>query len=887
MANLITGDFDVVVQASLAAIDRVLAALHQTEKFLHSFSTRVNDIPPASKIGDITRLPVKLVAEPMRIEEKRAPARLSLVPPPPILTKEGQVAPARVQTSGTTYSVGTASEQVYRAYGALLDTEEYTGVRGYLEVQVSTPTITLPSNSASRVTIHYTVMIHYLADAGTPVLPEFLHGEIQATVDVAQVAWQSGHVLDIDFTAHDIDVTFNPFWTDPALTPGQLALINKIIRNVLRTRFDPTQAMLPQGIEQMHFKTMPNAGQPAVAMLLDLRPDASPNPDPGSVTQVFLGSGDDFAIGIGRDYIIATIQRLAGQHLPTLKYTACFLWVCNTWDVSFSIGVDLLPGQILLTIQVYAKSEGFLSDQSWTVTQGLDLTLINGSLALTFAGDPDVNSSGLASFANGAIKNYILQHRDALLQPAQQAIQSAFDPQKNLGAVFQALKAPAQLAYESVDVQPDGVILHGALSVPAWDPVHVDSSGGNVMVQGVGTQIELNALNSWIPGGSITDFTWTISGHLLPVHEQHRFVTRVAGDLTTDSIQWCLDVSGNRITAAGAPAQQPTRGETPNCKVTSLIGAPVAAHFPFDIRLPISLVDRSRVPGPGPVSSPIADIDPWVASLGASNDGTNLLVYFGDAEFNSTLELIREALQASQKAESAIMLVAVLPAEEAARMPQITIGAHVNLGTTEDHEGNWRKTFEVRERPVMIIVNSEGKSVWRHVGRIEAKALTAALNEHLRSGGRLRQRQLRIAPQEGDLAPDFLFEYAGATNADAGRARYMSLHDLRGLPVQLVFWTAWSKPSIAELEYLQRARHEPVRGRPLILAINDGDERGTAVEVFERNRLAFQLVVDRERQIARRYAIGCWPTRIAIDVAGRVSSIHFGVTPGEERFRNG
>ena len=46
MANDLTGDFDVVVEFALPAANRVLAAMHANERFLHSVSIRVDDNPP-------------------------------------------------------------------------------------------------------------------------------------------------------------------------------------------------------------------------------------------------------------------------------------------------------------------------------------------------------------------------------------------------------------------------------------------------------------------------------------------------------------------------------------------------------------------------------------------------------------------------------------------------------------------------------------------------------------------------------------------------------------------------------------------------------------------------------------------------------------------------
>ncbi len=45
-ANHVVGNYDVVVQVSLAAVDRFLAVMHECERFLHSTSGYLNDVTP-------------------------------------------------------------------------------------------------------------------------------------------------------------------------------------------------------------------------------------------------------------------------------------------------------------------------------------------------------------------------------------------------------------------------------------------------------------------------------------------------------------------------------------------------------------------------------------------------------------------------------------------------------------------------------------------------------------------------------------------------------------------------------------------------------------------------------------------------------------------------
>jgi hypothetical protein len=50
MSSDLTGDYDVVVEFSVEAVNRVLAAMHSGNRFPHSLSVRVDDSPPLGRI---------------------------------------------------------------------------------------------------------------------------------------------------------------------------------------------------------------------------------------------------------------------------------------------------------------------------------------------------------------------------------------------------------------------------------------------------------------------------------------------------------------------------------------------------------------------------------------------------------------------------------------------------------------------------------------------------------------------------------------------------------------------------------------------------------------------------------------------------------------------
>jgi len=167
--------------------------------------------------------------------------------------------------------------------------------------------------------------------------------------------------------------------------------------------------------------------------------------------------------------------------------------------------------------------------------------------------------------------------------------------------------------------------------------------------------------------------------------------------------------------------------------------------------------------------------------------------------------------------------------------------------------------------------------LWRHVGQLRAANLTAAFDEHLVPGGRLRWQPLQLTVQQGEIAPDFLFEY--------GPGRQLALRKLRGRPLLLNFWASWSQPSLDELRSLQNLYKASSSQEPIILAINDGESPELARRIFYQELgCTFQLVTDVSRQISRSYGVNCWPTTLSLDEKGIMRDSHFGLTPHEDVF---
>lgn len=383
---------------------------------------------------------------------------------------------------------------------------------------------------------------------------------------------------------------------------------------------------------------------------------------------------------------------------------------------------------------------------------------------------------------------------------------------------------------------------------------------------------EFNALDSWIPGGTIQRFRWVSDGDEKP--EEHQFITRfterprleIGEEGVPQLRQWCLEVSG----VQGSPPREVSGW---SCGIGAPIGPrPLVQDLgggDFQIEVPDS--------GGGVVAHINPFLPPKLRPGGPRprfSRGANLLVHFPGSQSVLTWPVLRDALAAWSRNDTSIFAVAVVPPGMVVEL--LRLDANIEWARSEDPEGTWAKAFRVTETPATFLVNPQGKTVWHQVGRLDAASLKAAFNEHLVAGGPLRWRQLHLKVRDGEPAPDFIFEYL--------KGRRIALRTLRGRPRLLNFWKSWSAPCLVELRYLQKLHNRFAREGLVILAINDGEDPQRAREIFEENAFTFGFVTDPDRHIAELYGVNCWPTTISINEKGVVRRIQFGVTPGEGCF---
>ena len=891
MANNLTDDFDVVAEFSLPAVNRILAAMHQCERFLHSISVRVDDNPHPSRPGWPTAVGVvdafgDAIADHQRIGSPNP------FPGP-----------------------GALNDANFARVGALLNPNFLGGViaplppshiQGVAQLQLFPPKV---ETSGANLSVRMNVMARFFPDKDTAPLAQFMRGDLVITAPVSKVASGRVHVLDVNFKAEDATISFAPTYTSEPLSPEDLAGISLCIQNGLRTSFLPSSVVLPSSIADVQLKPLPGA----LAVLLDFNFHTPPS-TVSSVNNVFLASDDDFGFCIGRDFIISLFRNTISsftQFQPFNVHVA--VWGTTTYTISLtsSPSLDLQAGAIVLTIQAHAHSS---KDRfpSFTFTTRVSFTLnliatgeggLNAAELALLGVSVDFTDSGIGGWIkdqivgsfSGRITDQITAQVNAILDSAnpqpgdlQSNIRQMTNADANLGDYLSAQLTPSDgtpppsiqrvfLIYTSVDIQPAGVILRGSVLLFDWPAPNVEfeqipasvkvTSTVNVFGQGP----DYSALKSWIPGGTIDQYEWRYLGQPNPFDvDSNRFVLLASGPSATEAMAMvsnavtgytplCLTVRGTRLSNFGPVVAEPVSATS--CGFTRFPVVLAGAVALQRSVVPMIALTRAGADGHVKVSGHMS------AQTSQRGSGVpNLVVHFADSKTAGQLEILIQALNRSKKTDAPTAVMAVVPGDELRNL-RYTPGVIY----AEDVDASWQTIFGLKsaKRPLTVIVNPRGIVVWQKEGAPDLTELEAALSKYLVSGNSVRITVPRLNAKVGQPAPNFLYEIA--------LGREMPLTKLRGQTVTLVFWKSASRVSIDVVHRLHSAKNNA----SVVLAVNDGDPTDLARRVAAENGFSHALVTDGKREISLGYGVEIWPTIVSIDASGIITAIGYGDHEGE------
>ena len=196
MANNVVGNYDVVVQVSLAAVDRFLAVMHECGRFLHSTSGYVNDVAPP---------PVHLPPHP-------------ILPPIVFTGVEDAFGNAIANQRQIPRRPFTGTVAVNNVLSALRPPIVNPGwvifpppviipsnLSGHVQLQVFPPTIDVPDASGTNLSVTLNAMVRYFPDPNTAPIAQFLRGNLQIVAPINQISTQVGNVIEFDFKAEPGD----------------------------------------------------------------------------------------------------------------------------------------------------------------------------------------------------------------------------------------------------------------------------------------------------------------------------------------------------------------------------------------------------------------------------------------------------------------------------------------------------------------------------------------------------------------------------------------------------------------------------------------------------------------------------------------------------------
>ena len=114
----------------------------------------------------------------------------------------------------------------------------------------------------------------------------------------------------------------------------------------------------------------------------------------------------------------------------------------------------------------------------------------------------------------------------------------------------------------------------------------------------------------------------------------------------------------------------------------------------------------------------------------------------------------------------------------------------------------------------------------------------------------------------GDKAPDFSVEMLDG--------RTVTLSQLQGKPVLLIFWATWCPPCREELSHLQEGVIDQFGDAITVLPISRGEERTTVEGFLNKMGYTFAVGLDGDQSIYRMYATNYIPRCFVIDAEGVV-----------------
>lgn len=846
MPNPLTGDFEAVLQVSGKTIKRLLASMHQNA-------------------GDPTTTP-------------------------------------------PTFPHSSSCQLGYGAFGPL------EGVRGTASVQIASPTLQFANAVQDRVTLRVWVRARYRPDPGTTPLPDYIYGEVSAQYLIDETYDpRHGNLLRLRV------IPDNVIFTSAGSDTSADAAISRQIARLLQTTFQMKPHPIVDEFRQRRLRSLvaPDGTQAVVIAV----PLSGPEPrgDMATVNTVLLG-GRDFAVAINREFVLSRIRLVLDQlravaptqHFVVKVYILGILVDDGEYEATITVaqagwslgtgklGVVTVPAAVItLHVEGHAVTPAdSMPNVTFTIDDSIALVFdpVSETILVQPSGDPSVSIyAGIVGLAvKKAVRTAVKSAYNAMLTGVLAPIGSQLQPaaaKTKLISQLQSIDTLAGARFDAAEYTMDGIILRGAVSV-------APRALGVVKFERLKDYSGFTAFESWLPGGRIDRFTWNWrwfnpatgpygpggTAYQTQVHvdrfELHS--TSPLPGLAYSSMAGviCLSLTGIQV--------DPVTGD--DVPVTTLSGNYMFGNTRIDTCLTFYPPKLSpwyekflRVWSMDLEVGDSAFRELAVVDAGAGQTLStpfNTLLHYVDAEPSpSTLAGLGEALRSANRSDAGVLvlvlfregLLAAGGTRLATQLEEFAANVGAPVLVNEDVRAGWSAVLDLRAGSGVVatrLLTTDGRVAWAHQGPIDARALAAALRDHLLPSPPPSAEPVQLAVTVGEPAPDFAFELT--------KDQRLHLARLRGQPLMLCFVQAWSVSSRAELRQLQRFEEVLDQQDTSVIVVVDGDEAKDAQMLQRELGPGFAVTTDRERSIANRYGVRMWPTIVMIGTSGAITAIEMG-----------
>ncbi len=862
MANPLTGDFDAVLQVGGATINRLLASMHQN---------RGTDL-------DRPTFPHSVV---MRIGDEQA----------------------------------------------------VEGLHGSVWAQVSVPRVELIHEATDRFVLEVGVRVRYRPDPGSAALPEFINGTIRAVyrlwdVDPKCFGWRGIAAQYVWPRVERDSVSFTGTASDDA---GLLeihhgvdgdaakALITRQLTALLNAQFGATPQEVSKGFRPDSMRSLNVGGRSAVTTPIVMGADP-PLGRLESLERLIL-EGHDFAIAIGRDYILSQVQTALDEFTAGFRFYPRIITKIDTGifgdvkviDIAYEVVLtrgsvewspllDRTAAVITLRIWGEARTGNSAYNIGFDGTQHVSLTFNTSSetVAASAFGSPAVNvsASGLFGFLLNAlpgVKGKIESEIKSKIPNLVNQLGTHFELKNRVGELvsqLQRLDAQASAFFEDADFGPDGIVFYGRVALGSRRPPLTTFVRAN-------EQDGYSAFQSWIPGGRIDRFEWSwdwVHGAGTPGSEstKDRFLlrrprggrrTKFGRTMDLRDPLPGLDGSGRVCLSVTGVQVDPYTGDLVPLETSlecSRFGFSVPLHANDGVRLFLREYEDAPVHRPGPPRE-MALVAVGGDSAGAAGANTLVVHARWDEQIAAAL---REGLAACRRDDAGLLVLLLfregvlqsLDSNASNELRKFADELEAPLLVNEDVRGSWSTALGFqsdRDEPAWRLISPRGGVSWMHDGHASAEQLASALDRYLFPGNPPTAQHERPGLDIGTRVPPTALDPHFGGIADSACPPPPVGRGIGSLVVAFA-----QRDSAASEARLEQLRHEQPVGEDdgrLVVVVVDGVGREAEDASRSGDDDGFATIADPLGAIAHRFDIRHWPTTVRLNGRGIVTGVQVGV----------